>query len=250
VLQLTGQADRIDETLNGLPENYWYKKVAGVRKGATVLARRATTASDQDSATLLVAGQYGKGRTYFSAIDDTWRWRYHAGDPIQASYWRAVVRWLARADGPGGGEPLASGQPSAQPAAGEVSANLERVTVSAGPWMLSILPDGNGQVGYGSNVWDFVPFPKGTYDFAEVCKTLRAAGAAQPESSPGECYAVAFHEKGKNFTTAVYTKDAAAVVALFQKALVARTRAPDGSPQDRLDELQKEHPIAKPKSPG
>jgi hypothetical protein len=44
---------------------------------------------------LLVAGYYPAGRTLFSAIDSTWRWRKRYGDLYHERFWRAAIRWLA-----------------------------------------------------------------------------------------------------------------------------------------------------------
>ena len=51
---------------------------------------------DGRPAPLLVFGRYGAGRTMFSAIDDTWRWRYYHGAPLYKSYWLEMMRELAR----------------------------------------------------------------------------------------------------------------------------------------------------------
>jgi hypothetical protein len=47
-------------------------------------------------APLLVVGQFGAGRTLFSAIDDSWRWRFYTGEYIYDTYWVQQVRYLAR----------------------------------------------------------------------------------------------------------------------------------------------------------
>jgi hypothetical protein len=41
-----------------------------------------------------VAGQYGGGKLFFQATDDTWRWRRHTGEFLHDSYWVQVVRYL------------------------------------------------------------------------------------------------------------------------------------------------------------
>jgi uncharacterized membrane protein len=48
---------------------------------------------------LLVAGQYGAGRTLAFGGDSTWRWvRDEKTQEMQARFWRQVVVWLARQD--------------------------------------------------------------------------------------------------------------------------------------------------------
>jgi uncharacterized membrane protein len=50
---------------------------------------------DGRKAPLLVLGRYG-GRTLFSGIDDTWRWRFYTGESIFDTYWIQQLRYLAR----------------------------------------------------------------------------------------------------------------------------------------------------------
>ena len=52
---------------------------------------------------LLVAGQYGAGRTLAFGGDTTWRWvRSEKTQEMHARFWRQVVVWLARQDESGG----------------------------------------------------------------------------------------------------------------------------------------------------
>jgi hypothetical protein len=41
-------------------------------------------------------GRYGAGRTLFSAIDESWRWRFYTGESIFNGYWVQQFRFLAR----------------------------------------------------------------------------------------------------------------------------------------------------------
>ena len=41
-------------------------------------------------------GRFGTGRTLFSAIDDSWRWRYYTGESVFDTYWVQQIRYLAR----------------------------------------------------------------------------------------------------------------------------------------------------------
>jgi uncharacterized membrane protein len=79
-----------------LPPLYWFEPVAGLQPSATVLADLPSFRIDGRPAPLLVFGRYGAGRTMFSAIDDTWRWRYYHGAPLYKSYWLEMMRELAR----------------------------------------------------------------------------------------------------------------------------------------------------------
>ncbi len=91
----SSEAANLHEVAN-LPPLYWYQPVAGLAPSATVLAMvagRQITARDIPA---IVLGRYGAGRTMFSAIQDTWRWRAYHGAPIYKSYWLETVRTLAR----------------------------------------------------------------------------------------------------------------------------------------------------------
>src|SRR5688500_9102863 len=45
---------------------------------------------------MLVLGRFGAGRTLFSAIDDSWRWRFYTGESVFDTYWLQQLRYLAR----------------------------------------------------------------------------------------------------------------------------------------------------------
>jgi hypothetical protein len=47
-------------------------------------------------APILVFGHFGGGRTLFSAIDDSWRWRFYTGESVFDTYWVQQLRYLAR----------------------------------------------------------------------------------------------------------------------------------------------------------
>ena len=51
---------------------------------------------DGQKAPLLVVGRYGAGRTLFSAIDESWRWRFYTGENVFNTYWVQQLRYLAR----------------------------------------------------------------------------------------------------------------------------------------------------------
>jgi hypothetical protein len=116
---------------------------------------------------------------------------------------------------------------------------LRWISLTTGGWILDIRPDGSGTVGYGSSAGDFAKDPAGTFDFAEAYKKMVLV--VQPTGSTPPFYAVCFHKEGETSASAVYTKDGAMVLALFEKALAAR----DTKAADRLDEIRKTNPIIK-----
>ena len=89
-----------------LPPLYWYMPVLGLQPSAVVLADLPSRLINGRPAPLLVTGRYGAGRTMFSAICDTWRWRYYHGAPEYKSYWLEMVRMLARSRAFGLRQPL------------------------------------------------------------------------------------------------------------------------------------------------
>lgn len=79
-----------------LPESYWYLEAPRKKPGALVLVDHAS-ATGSDGKVPLIAYQFtGAGRTMFHAFDDTWRWRFRAGDRYFGRFWVQTIRFLAR----------------------------------------------------------------------------------------------------------------------------------------------------------
>jgi hypothetical protein len=76
---------------------FWYARGITPKPGVgEVLAERpADPGSGGHPAPILVAGRFG-GRTLFSAIDESWRWRFYTGESVFDTYWVQQVRYLAR----------------------------------------------------------------------------------------------------------------------------------------------------------
>lgn len=64
-----------------------------VLPGAEVLA---TAISGTESQPLLVTRRFGAGRVFFSATDETWRWRYKVADVVHQRLWNQLARWVMR----------------------------------------------------------------------------------------------------------------------------------------------------------
>ncbi len=79
-----------------MPGIYWSFPVKRAKPGARVLAEhsnpRLRTRDGQRP--LLVAGQYGPGRTVYMGFNGTWRWR-KLGENFFDRYWVQAVRYLA-----------------------------------------------------------------------------------------------------------------------------------------------------------
>ena len=77
---------------------FWYAKGITVKPGVgEVYAEHPhDTAPDGRKAPVLILGRFGAGRTLFSAIDDSWRWRFYTGESVFDTYWVQQLRYLAR----------------------------------------------------------------------------------------------------------------------------------------------------------
>lgn len=77
---------------------FWYCKGVTLKPGAgEVYAEHPNeTGPDGRKSPVLVLGRYGAGRTLFSAIDDSWRWRFYTGESVFDTYWIQQLRYLAR----------------------------------------------------------------------------------------------------------------------------------------------------------
>lgn len=76
---------------------FWYCRGVTVKPVGEVYAEHPVeTGTDGRKAPLLVLGRFGAGRTLFSAVDDSWRWRYYTGESIFDTYWVQQLRYLAR----------------------------------------------------------------------------------------------------------------------------------------------------------
>ncbi len=82
--------------LNDLPPLYWYKPVIGKKASGIVYASIPNPPKGGQPVPLIVVGQYGLGTTLYSAVCDTWRWRYYTGEPLYQSYWLQMARILYR----------------------------------------------------------------------------------------------------------------------------------------------------------
>jgi uncharacterized membrane protein len=83
---------------NDIAPIFWYCRGVTVKPGVgEVYAEHPTDiGADGHKGPILVLGRFGAGRTLFSAIDDTWRWRFYTGESIFDTYWVQQLRYLAR----------------------------------------------------------------------------------------------------------------------------------------------------------
>jgi uncharacterized membrane protein len=77
---------------------FWFSQGVSVKQGVGLVYAEHPAASDPTGrkCPILVLGRFGAGRTLFSAIDDSWRWRYYTGESVFDTYWVQQLRYLAR----------------------------------------------------------------------------------------------------------------------------------------------------------
>jgi uncharacterized membrane protein len=87
-----------DYLKNDWPPLFWFCRGVSVKPGVGEIYAQHPTAMGPDGrpAPILVFGRYGAGRTMFSAIDDSWRWRFYTGENVFDTYWVQTLRQLAR----------------------------------------------------------------------------------------------------------------------------------------------------------
>ncbi len=79
-----------------LPDLYWYFEAPRKKPGALVLAEHPTAMGSEGKLPLDLYQFAGTGKAMFHAFDDTWRWRFRAGDRYFGRFWVQAIRFLAR----------------------------------------------------------------------------------------------------------------------------------------------------------
>ncbi len=81
----------------GLPPLYWFAELGDLKPGVRVLAGHARETDREGRPRPIVCLQYvGSGKVLMHATDETWRWRWRAGDRYFQRYWVQMIRYLAR----------------------------------------------------------------------------------------------------------------------------------------------------------
>jgi hypothetical protein len=79
-----------------LPELFWYFEAPRKKPAALVLAEHESVVGSDGKLPLILYQFVGTGKSMFHAFDDTWRWRYRAGDRYFGRFWVQTIRFLAR----------------------------------------------------------------------------------------------------------------------------------------------------------
>ncbi len=81
-----------------LPRLHWLVEAPDVRPGGRVLLEAPELLDDRGrTLPVLVMHFVGGGQVVFQATDETWRWRFRAGETYFARYWVQLIRYLSRA---------------------------------------------------------------------------------------------------------------------------------------------------------
>ena len=96
-MQLGDTPEQTREIWRNLPPLYWLLELPELKPGARVLAEHPTRTDPNGRRLPVFCLQYvGAGKVLFHATDETWRWRYRAGDAYFARYWVQTIRYLCR----------------------------------------------------------------------------------------------------------------------------------------------------------
>lgn len=80
-----------------LPPLYWFAELGDLKPGVRVLAVHPSETGSQGQPLPVICLQYvGSGKVLMHATDETWRWRWRAGDVFFQRYWVQMIRYLAR----------------------------------------------------------------------------------------------------------------------------------------------------------
>jgi hypothetical protein len=78
----------------GLPGIRWFTKIKKLKAGASTLVEVAGVPGESTRPPLFVTQHVGRGRVFWSATDETWLWRYVAGDyPWFYPFWQQAMYW-------------------------------------------------------------------------------------------------------------------------------------------------------------
>ncbi len=100
IMRLSSDPAKNRELWQSLPKLKGFAVATEKKRGETVLARGPAGAA------LLVAQDYGAGRSMAFLADTTWRWWRSAGgrEDLHKRFWRQMVLWLAHREGRGEGQ--------------------------------------------------------------------------------------------------------------------------------------------------
>lgn len=87
-----------EEVWASLKPFYWYYQARRAKPGAQVLLTQPedhNPYSPDGKFPIMVLQRVGAGRVFFSASDETWRWRYYTGRQYFNTFWLQLIRFLS-----------------------------------------------------------------------------------------------------------------------------------------------------------
>ena len=94
--RLSPDAQENDRIWANLPAMGWSADVAGLARGATMLLANSNQIAGTSHQPILAIQYVGAGKTLFSGVEETWRWRKSIGDKYHYRFWAQAIRWLIR----------------------------------------------------------------------------------------------------------------------------------------------------------
>lgn len=79
-----------------LPELQWFLEAPRKQPTAFVLAEHPQLGGPEGKFPIMMYHYVGSGKVMLNTADDTWRWRFRAGDRYFGRYWTQTIRFLAR----------------------------------------------------------------------------------------------------------------------------------------------------------
>ena len=90
--KLTDDPHENRQLWQGLPGLFWLYPIEKIKPGARVLAVHPEEKNQRgQAAPVFVEQRYGAGKVFFSATDETWRWRFVIGDRHFYRFWRQTI---------------------------------------------------------------------------------------------------------------------------------------------------------------
>lgn len=94
--RLSPDAAENEQIWANLPAMGWSADVTGLARGATVLLANSNQVAGTGHQPVLAIQYVGAGKTLFSGVEETWRWRKSIGDKYHYRFWAQAIRWLIR----------------------------------------------------------------------------------------------------------------------------------------------------------
>ncbi|MDZ4849028.1 MAG: hypothetical protein SGI77_07020 [Pirellulaceae bacterium] len=86
-----------EKTWNRLSPFRWLARTEVVPGGEILATSKAASVDTNLERPVFATRLHGAGRVFYSASDETWRWRYKLADEVHQRFWNQIARWVMRA---------------------------------------------------------------------------------------------------------------------------------------------------------